>query len=51
MSTPEQGGSDQYATPQEVEDLEAAADEQEKVAGGSKKDPDLFLKMTEDRSS
>jgi hypothetical protein len=39
MSTPEQGGPEadagQYATPEEIEDLEAAAADQENVAGGT----------------
>jgi hypothetical protein len=44
MSTPEQGGPEadagQYATPEEIEDLEAAAADQENVAGGA-----YFLKI------
>ena len=35
MSTPEQEDPGQYATPEEIEDLEATAEDQENVTGGT----------------
>ena len=34
MTTPEQEDPGQYATPEEIEDLEATAEDQENVTGG-----------------
>ena len=35
MTTPEEEDPGQYATPEEIEDLEATAEDQENVTGGT----------------